>query len=173
MSVPRTTSARSGERVFERRKKYRRPQVGVRAQLAPDAQQSRLRAQMAGIVIERRSAHGAQQHGSRCKARLQRVGRQRIVHRTQCGTANQFLLKFELMTEPLGYGPQNKHGLFSDFRTNAVAGEDGEFQEHAGFGDLAIGRFRRFNSSFTDQEESGDPIPCNGSITNLPMTQFF
>jgi len=42
-----------------------------------------------------------------------------------------------LMAELISHSLQNENGLFRDFRTNAVAGENGEFQKHGE--DLAIG----------------------------------
>ena len=35
------------------------------------------------------------------------------------------------MAECVGHRLQNFHGLFGDFRTDAVAGQDGYVQEHA------------------------------------------
>ena len=35
-----------------------------------------------------------------------------------------------LMTEPVRHSLQNEHSLLSDFRTNAVAWENGEIQKH-------------------------------------------
>src|SRR6202030_2291651 len=46
--------------VLERRKEDRRTQIGIRAQLAPYTQQSSLRTQVAGIVIEGRTSDRAQ-----------------------------------------------------------------------------------------------------------------
>ena len=36
------------------------------------------------------------------------------------------------MAEGVGDGLQNQDGLFGDFRADAIAGEDGEVQEHGG-----------------------------------------
>ena len=130
MSVPRTISARSGEAILQRRKEHRRTQIGVRAQLAPNAQQSRLGTQMSRIVIERRTPHRAQQHGRRRQASLNRVRRQRIVRRGQRRPADQLVLKLKVMAKSVGHRLQNENGLFGNFRTNAVARENGEIQKH-------------------------------------------
>ena len=52
-------------------------------------------------------------------------------------------LKLKLVAKTVGYRLQYVNGLFGDFRTNAVAGENGKFQEHGDF-DLVIGRFRNW-----------------------------
>jgi hypothetical protein len=46
-------------------------------------------------------------------------------------------LKLNLVAKAVGHRLQNEHGLFSNFRANAVAGEDRKVQEHGG--DLVIG----------------------------------
>src|SRR5947209_8355158 len=94
---------------------------------------------MARGVIERWTPHRAKQHGRRCEARLHRIRAQRIVRGSERGTANKLVLKLNLMAEAVADSLQNQHGLFSDFRTNAVAGEDGKFQEHED--DRVIGKF--------------------------------
>ena len=39
-------------------------------------------------------------------------------------------LKLKLMTEAVGYSLEYENGLFGDFGADAVAGENGEIQEH-------------------------------------------
>jgi hypothetical protein len=85
---------------------------------------------MPGIVIERRTPHRAQEHSRASQASLHRLARQRIVPRSKRRTANQFVLKLKLMPKAVSHSLRYKYGLFCDFRTNAVAGEDGEVQKH-------------------------------------------
>ena len=132
MSVPRTNLRPQRRTILQRRKEHRRTQVGIRAQLAPYAQQSRLGPQVPRIVIERRTPHRAQQHGRRSQASLHRIRRQRIVRRSQRRSANEFGLKLKLMAKAVGHRLQNENGLFGNFRTNAVARENREFQKHGG-----------------------------------------
>jgi hypothetical protein len=49
-------------------------------------------------------------------------------------------LKLKLMTETVGHRLQNEDGLFSNFRTNAVARENRKFQEHGD--DRVIEKFK-------------------------------
>ena len=85
---------------------------------------------MTGIVIERRTAHRPEQHRRRTQASLDGIVGQRIVHRRERRSANQFLLKLDLMTKAVSYRLQHQHRLLSDFRTNAVARKNSEIQKH-------------------------------------------
>jgi hypothetical protein len=56
---------------------------------------------------------------------LNRVGGQGIVHGGQRRTADVFALQLELVAEGIGNGLENEDGLLGDFRTDAVAREEG------------------------------------------------
>jgi hypothetical protein len=85
---------------------------------------------MSWIVIERRAPDRTQQHGRRSQASLYRVRGQWIVRGRESRSANGFRLELKLVAEALGHGLQNENGLFRNFRSNAVARESRNFQEH-------------------------------------------
>jgi hypothetical protein len=85
---------------------------------------------MTRIVIERRTAYGAQKHSRRGQASLQSVRWQRIVRRSERRSTDQSVLKVKFMAKAVGNRLQNEHSLLGNFRANAVAWEDGEIQEH-------------------------------------------
>ncbi len=116
--------------VFERGKANRRPQVGKHAQFPPQAQQSSLRPQMTGKAVECRAADCAQQHRPRGQAGLECVGRQGIIVGKKGRAPNRLARDIELMAENFCDGFQYADGFVGNFRSDAVAGNSGDIQEH-------------------------------------------
>ena len=86
---------------------------------------------MIGIVIERRASHCSQQHRGRRQACSNRVGRERIVDRGQGRASDMFALRAKFVTEGIRNCLEYPDCLLGNFGADAVAGKDGEVQEHA------------------------------------------
>ncbi len=81
---------------------------------------------MSRISIKLRISHRPQQHRARSQTSLNRLGRQRVIHRRKCGPANQFVLKLNLMAKAASQGLQYKHRLIGNLRTNSIARKNSE-----------------------------------------------
>jgi hypothetical protein len=116
--------------IFECRKTYGRPQVGERSQFPPQSKQTTFGPQLFWDIVECRASDCAQQRGAGGKTSLRCILRQRVVAARIRGAADIFFLQAEFVSERGGDGLENTNGFIGDFGTDAVAGEDGDLQEH-------------------------------------------
>src|SRR5258708_29238569 len=111
---------------------------------------------MIGIVVIYGTSHCTEQNRRGRKTGLQHVGRERIIERGQRRSADVLVRELKLMAECVCNGLEDEDGLFSDFRADAVAGEDGEIQKHAEIS-LVEKCFFSARSSQTPAAEGGYP----------------
>ncbi len=64
------------------------------------------------------------------RGRRESCRRQGIISGCQRCSADVLALELKLMAESVGDGLEDCDSLFGDFRADAVAGEDGQVQEH-------------------------------------------
>jgi hypothetical protein len=105
-------------------------EIGVTAQGHAQLQQARLRAQVAGQVIEVGAADGAQEHGVALQAGVQSGGREGAAASTVGGSAKWFFLELETVAGEAGHSLQYTHRFGRDFRADAVTGENRDFEFH-------------------------------------------
>ncbi len=129
-SVPRTKIRSQRRGVFQPGEADRRPQVGEYAQFAPQPQQSALRPQMTGEIIERRATDGAQQYRSRSQAGLQRLRGERVFADQKGGAPDRFASDDEFVAKSFSNCFQNADGFVGNFRSDTVAGQGGKVEEH-------------------------------------------
>ena len=124
-------------RVFERRKAHGRPQVGENPEFVPQPQEPPFGAEVARKTVEQRSADGSEQNRLRSQAGIETVNRQRVFGAEQGGAANVLAGRLQLMAKTLGHGFEHSYRFVGNLRPNAVARENGEFEDHLGMPTMA------------------------------------
>src|ERR1700722_13004630 len=142
MSVPRTTSARSGEQTSSAGKNT----AGRRFAYAPSSRRRRNNpasgrkcpgfASNAGLQTAPNStAPEARQ------AEIVSAGRGALMAARRRRASNQFGLKLKFVAKAVSHSLQNLHSLSGHFRANAVAGKNREIKDHDGIVERSQSKF--------------------------------
>ena len=84
-----------------------------------------------GVVVKPQVADCRKEHGVGLHAGFVGLGRIRIADKVDGMSATNGLLIIEFMIKLLGNGVEHPNPLLHDFRTDAVAGENGNVQFHS------------------------------------------
>src|SRR5579883_2530007 len=125
MSVPCTTSGRSGE--FSSRAEKQ-----LAGRRLAQAEESGLGAQVRGIFVVGGRADSAEQNGCGIKAGCERVGRKRVIAGGKGSASDVLAGELEFVPEGGGDGLEDADSLLGDFGANAVTGDEGEVKQHVG-----------------------------------------